>query len=139
MKLLPLAAILTATTASAQTFAPVSTPFTFSGAMYVVAPGFTRLNCPVSGAGQVTANGTIKVTSVTACAGVTATSLPWPWAATGPDLGKGKVSFSVNGTDCTTSDTINVQSGVVTFSSSSNNPCTINGDVATTPAIRTAP
>ena len=135
MKLLPLTALLAATTAQAQTFAPPSTAFTFAGAMYVAAPGFTRLNCPLNGTGQVTANGTVKITSVTACAGVTATNLQWPWSATG----KGRVSFSVNGTDCTDSDTLGLSGGVFTFYNSGSGPCVINGDVATTPAVRVAP
>lgn len=135
MKSIILAAMAIATSASAQTFAPTSTAFTFAGAMYVAAPGFTRLNCPLSGTGQVTANGTVKITSVTACSGVTATNLQWPWSATG----KGRVSFSVNGTDCTDSDTLSLSAGVFVFYNSGEGTCVINGDVATTPAVRVAP
>ena len=130
-----LSAIALATSASAQTFAPVSTAFAFAGAMYVAAPGFTRLNCPLSGTGQVTANGTVKITSVTACAGVTATNLQWPWSATG----KGRVSFGVNGVDCTDSDTLGLSGGVFVFYNSGEGACVINGDVATTPAVRVVP
>ena len=135
MKLI-LAAILAATTASAQTFAPVSTTFTFAGNMYVSAPGLRILNCPLSGTGQVTAKGKVKIRSVVACAGVTATKIPWSWEATGVNLGKGHVAFSVNGTDCSTSDQIYVNGGVFGFTDSGRTPCTINGDALTIPAIR---
>lgn len=135
MKPITLAAILAATTAQAQTFAPPSTAFTFAGAMYVAAPGFTRLNCPINGTGQVTANGTVKIQAVTACAGVTATRLPWPWKATGPGAGKGKVSLSVNGVDCEDSDTLSLSGGVFLFYNSGAGVCIISGSFQTLPGL----
>ena len=122
---------------SAQTFAPVNTNFTFAGSMYISAPNLRVLNCPISGSGTVNGAGKVKITSVTAC--VAATNLPWAWAATGPALAKGKVSFSANGTDCTTNDQLYVSGGVFTFTDNGRSICTINGDVLTTPTVRIVP
>ena len=116
------------------------------GLLYITNPQLSS-KCEVSFKGKTTRRGEAKITSVTfagntACAGTTATGLPWRVLASGPTLGK-IVNFGFVGSYFGTCNPGTIPftddaSGLWTLNGSAP-PCTVNGAFPTSPPITIVP
>ena len=135
-----------AASASAESFRPVSTPFTATGSI-VVSAAAVSLPCQASLSGMVAADGSAKITSASfsglSCAALTGSHLPWKMVPTNPSIikihhvtvsalvlgicGPGNVKAVLN------------TGGAITISGASLPglvPCAISGTLRTNPHLR---
>ena len=143
---LGLASLGLATSASAESFRPVSTPFTATGSI-VVSAAAVSLPCQASLSGMVAADGSAKITSASfsglSCAALTGSHLPWKMVPTNPSIIKihhVTVSATVLGI-CGPGNVKAVldTGGVITISGASLPglvPCSISGTLQTHPHLR---